>query len=395
MPREVDMDQFKKNLLFGDIPTVALLLFVNPVESWTGATATSGFNERLMLEISGSQVDSSTRQPQFILHWKSTAIHDKKTANPSLSFESKELAGLLFQVYKGMSCNKDLTRWLSGVQDELWRQAYAHYMRSSFVAILRLIHRQNMIVWDNFMHELYCLIMNDASLKVSASYAAEMSAYLDVLGLRPMPDLELSSQLAVSSPQYPLQHWEHVPLSLCVTMIVPREKLRLFKRPSSKSGNPIVQMVLWDMEMNIQSFYLSIQAGFGHLRVLGERYDEDLALEIEKDKQNWDGAAPMIVSAVVWSSVVLQKVDLLSKVIFALNQSLYSFAAFGGKLGSELAISKSTLAGKDVYITKNHLNMSRYLSFSGTNTNPSVEDVKQPSTSSEFDKKETQTQFHA
>ena len=58
-----------------------------------------------------------------------------------------------------------------------------------------------MVVWDDFMHELYCLIMNNASIKVGASYAAEMTAYLDVMGLRPMPDLELPSRLAVSSPQ--------------------------------------------------------------------------------------------------------------------------------------------------------------------------------------------------
>ncbi|ODM21534.1 hypothetical protein SI65_02378 [Aspergillus cristatus] len=178
-------------------------------------------------------------------------------------------------------------------------------------------------------------------------------------------------------------------------MIVPCEKLRLFKRASSKGGNLIVQMVLQDLEMNVQSFYLNIQAGFGHLRVLGERYSEDLALEIEEDKRNWDGTAPMIVSAVVPSSVVLQKVDLSTEVIFTLNQSLHSFAAFGGKLGLKLAISKSTLAGKDVHVTKNCPNMSRHLSFSGINTNPSVEDVKQYSTSSESDKEETQTQFHA
>lgn len=398
VPREVNMDQFKKNLLFGDIPTVALLLSLNPVENWTGATATSGFDERSMLEMAGSRADSPTRQPRFILHWKSTAIY-KETANPSLSFESKELAGLLFQVYTGMFSNENPTGWLSGIQDKLQRQAYTHYTRSSFVAILSLIRRRNMVVWDDFMHELYDLILNDASIKFGASYAAEMITYLDVLGLRPMPDTELPSQLAVNSPQCPLQHWEHVPSSLCVTMIIPREKLRLFKRASS-TGGPIVQMVLRDMEMDVQSFYLNIQAGFGHLKVLGERYSEDLALEVEEDKQNWDGTAPMIVSAVVPSWVALQKVDLSTEVIFALNQSLYSFAAFGNKLGLELAISKSTLASEDVYITKNRPNMSTHVSFSGINSSPSVEDVKQSSTTSsesnnESDKEETQTQFHA
>ncbi|ODM18169.1 hypothetical protein SI65_06040 [Aspergillus cristatus] len=380
VPREENMDEFKKNLLFGDIPTVALLLSLNPVENWTGATSRAG---------------SPTRQSQFILHWKSTAIYDKETANPSLSFESKELAGFLFQVYKRMFSNENPTGWLSGIQDRLQRQAYAHYTRSSFVAILSLIRRRNMVVWDDFMRELYDLILNDPSIKFGASYVAEMIAYLDVLGLRPMPDTEFPSRLAVNSPQCPLQHWEHVPSSLCVTMIIPREKLRLFERASSKGG-PVVQMVLRDMEMDVQSFYLNIQAGFGHLRVLGERYSEDLALEIEEDRRNWDGTAPMIVSAVVPSWVVLQKVDLSTEVIFALNQSLYSFAAFGNKLGLELAISKSTLASEDVYITKNRPNMSTHVSFSGISSSPSVEDVKHVSTtSSESDKEETQTQFHA
>lgn len=384
VPRELDMGKFKKNLLFGDIPIVALLLFLNPVENWTGAA---------------SRADSPTRQPWFILHWKSTAIYDKETANPSLSFNSKELAGILFQVYKGKFSNKNPTGWLSGIQDGLQRQAYAHDTRSSFVAILSLIRRRNMVVWDDFMRELYDLILNDPSIKFGASYVAEMIAYFGVLGLRSMPDTELPSRSAVNSPQCPLQHWEHVPSSLCVTMIIPREKLRLFERASSKGG-PIVQMVLRDMEMDAQSFYLNIQAGFGHLKVLGERYSEDLALEIEEDRRNWDGTAPMIVSAVVPSWVVLQKVDLSTEVIFAPNQSLYSFAAFGNKLGLELAISKSTLASEDVYITKNRPNMSTHVSFSGASSSSSVEDVKQHSTTSsesdnESDKEEAQSQFHA
>lgn len=394
VPREANMDQFKKNLLFGDIPTVALLLSLIPVESWTGATATSGFDERSMLDMAGSRADSPTRQPGFVLHWKSTAIHDKKAAKPSLSFKSNELAGLLFQVYKGMFRNEDPTGWLSGIQDILQKKAYAHYTRSSFVAILSLIRRRNMVVWDDFMHELYNLIMKDASIEVGASYVAEMITYLDILGLRPMLGTELPLRSAVNRPQCPLRHWKHVPSLLCVTMIVPREKLRLFKR-AIKGGNPIVQMVLRDMEMRAQSFYLNIQAGFGRLKVLGDRYSEDLALEVEGDEQNWDGTAPMIVSAMVPSSVALQKFDLSTEVIFALNQSLYSFAMFGSELGSELAISKSTLAGKNVYITKNRPNMSTHLSFSGISANPSVEDVKQSSTSSESDKEETQTQFHA
>lgn len=88
------------------------------------------------------------------------------------------------------------------------------------------------------MHELYALIMKDVSIEFGASYAAEMITYLDVLGLRRMVDTELPSQLAIDRPQCPLQHRKHVSSSPRVTMIVLCEKLRLFKRASSKGGKP-------------------------------------------------------------------------------------------------------------------------------------------------------------
>lgn len=394
--RETDMEQHKKNLLYGDIPTVALLLGLDPVEIWTGTTATSRFDERFTLDMAdGSEPDTPTTQSRFVLHWKSAAIQDNPTGQPSLTFESKELAGLLLQVYKGMFCDEDPTSWLSGIVDKLQRKTYGYHTRSSFVAILSLVRRRSMVDWDVFMRKLYYLIMNDTSMKAGASYAAEMIAHLDVLRLRPMIDTELPSRAAVSHPQCPLRHWEDLPSSLCVTMVVPRENLRLFKKASIKSGSPIVQMVLRAMDIQAQSFYLSIQAGFGHLKALGAKYSEDLALEIEEDESNWDGTAPMIVSAVVPASVVLQKIDLSTEVMFTLNQSPHSFAMFSDKLGLELAISKSTLASKDVYITKNRPNMSTQMSFSGTCASPSIQNAKPFSTPPDSGKEITSIRFQA
>lgn len=392
--REIDVEQHKKSLLYGDIPTIALLLGLNPVEIWTGTTATSRFDERFMLDMAGgSQPDAPTTQSRFVLHWKSTAIHDKPTGQPSLTFEAKELAGLLLQVYKGMFRDEDPTSWLSDIVDKLQRKTYGYYTRSSLIAILSLVRRRNMVDWGGFMGELYDLIMNDASVEAGASYAAEMIVHLDVLGLRPMIGTELPLREAVNHPQCPLRHWKDVPSFLCVTMVVPREKLRPFKHASIKNGSPIVQMVLRAMDMRAQSFYLSIQAGFGHLKALGDRYSEDLALEIEEDERNWDGTAPMIVSTVVPASVVLQKLDLSTEAMFALNQSPHSIAMFSDKLGLELAISKSTLAGEDVYITKNRPNMSTHMSCSGIS--PSVQDAKPSSTPSGSGKDATSIRFQA
>lgn len=389
--READFDEYKKSLLFGDIPTVALLLSLAPVELWTGTTAASGFDERMMVEMAGGPTaDSPQMQSRFVLHWKSTAIQDNlasplvpQSTKPPLTFESKELASLLFQVFKAMFRDEDPTSWLGGIRDKLQRQTYGHYTRSSFVAVLSLICRRKMVDWDDFMRRLHNMIMNDVSLQAGASYAAEMLVHLDALRLRPMLGSELPSRPRVTHSQCPLQHWTDIPSSLCVTMVVPREKLRLFKNASLSSGSPVVQMVLRAMEMRAQSFYLSTQAGFGHLKMLGDKFSENLALEVEEDEWNWDGTAPMIVSAVVPSSVVLQKLDLSTEVIFALNQSPHSFSAFSDKLGLDLAINQSTLASKDVYITKNRPNMSTHMSFSGITGNPSKADARSSLTPSE------------
>ncbi|ODM21540.1 hypothetical protein SI65_02384 [Aspergillus cristatus] len=389
--READFDEYKKSLLFGDIPTVALLLSLAPVELWTGTAAASGFDERMMVEMAGgSQADAPQMQSRFVLHWKSTAICNKpacpsapESTKPPLTFKSKELASLLFQVFKAMFRDEDPTSWLSGIRDKLRKQTYGHYTRSSFVAILGLIRRWKMVDWDDFMRRLHDLIMNDLSLQAGTSYAAEMLVHLDVLGLRPMLESELPSRSGVTHPQCPLKHWTDVPSSLCVTMVIPREKLRLFKNASFKSGSPVVQMVLRAMDIRAQSFYMNIQAGFGNLKMFREKYAEDLALEIEEDERGWDGTAPMIVSAVVPSSVALQKLDLSTEVIFALNQSPHSFSAFSDRLGLDLAISQSTLASNDVYITKNRPNMSMPMAFSGIAGNPSKVDTKSSSSPSE------------
>lgn len=207
--RHMDVDQYKEGLLYGDIKTVALLLSLEPVEIWTGTTATSGFDERLIKDMAS---DTGPGQSRFVLHWKKCAvIHDKQTSRPGLElkksplvFEAKELARLLFQIYRAMFRDEDPTSWLSGTRDKLNLQALKHYTRSSFVAILSLIRRKNIVDWLSFMNELYSLIMTSMQ-GYNAAYATEMLAYLDLSGLRSMADGELVSASDLNHPLCPLQ----------------------------------------------------------------------------------------------------------------------------------------------------------------------------------------------
>ena len=205
---------------------------------------------------------------------------------------------------------------------------------------------------------------------------------------------ELPSRLHIDKAYCPLRHWTDVPPTLCITMVIPRQNLLLFETTPFRMTKPIVQMVLRAMDMRAQSFYLDIHVGFGYLKALGNRYSENLTLEVQDDEYRWDGTSPMIVSAMVPSSVALQKPDLSTEVIFGLNHNPHSFAVFGEELGLDLAISRSTLAGSDVYITRNRPNMSVPLSLSGMTTSLSpVNDILLP-TPSESGMEEPQTRFH-
>lgn len=385
--RQTNIDEYKTELLHGDIPTVALLLSISPVEIWTGTTAVSGFDERLVMEISGSK---EAGQSRFVLHWKSTAAQNKRNQScpilkSPLTFEPKQLAKLLFQMTQGMFQNENPVHWLNGTEHKLKMQAYSYYTRASFVAILGLIRRQSLIDWDSFMNELYDLITANME-EYNVSYMSEMIVYLDLLGLRPMLDIERITKSELSRTPCPLRHWTHVPSTICVTMVVPRKDLGAFKDMPIQHGSPIVQMVLRALDLGTQTYYMNIQAAFGHIKTVGDRYSENLALEVENDDAKWEGRAPLIVSATVPSSVALQKPDLSTEVIFALNHSPHAIANFASKLGLDLAVSRSTLAGDNVYITKHRPNMSTHVSFSGiAATSPVPEPVRD----------ETQIQFHA
>lgn len=388
--RQTNIDNHKTELLHGDIPTVALLLSIMPVELWTGTTAVSGFDERLVIQITGS---SEAGQSRFVLNWKSTASQNKtnqlcSALESPLTFEPKQLAKFLLQMSKGMFQNENPTHWLSATENKLKRQAYNYYTRASFVAILGLLRRQGMFDWDSFINELYGLIMANMQ-DYNASYMAEMTTYLDLLGLRPMVGPELVKPPDMSQTKCPLRHWKHMPSTLCVTMVVPRKHLGLFKNMPIQNGSPIVQMVLRAFDLRAQTYYMNIQAAFGHLKTVGDKYSEDLALEVENDDAKWDGRAPLIVSATVPSSVALQKLDLSTEVIFALNHSPHAIANFGSRLGLDLAISQSTLAGDDVYITKNRPNMSTPISFSG------ITAASSPAPEPEPEPNNTRVQFHA
>ncbi|EAS32822.3 uncharacterized protein CIMG_03846 [Coccidioides immitis RS] len=403
--RERDVDQYAKSLVCGDLSTVALLFGLIPTQYWTGTCATSSFSEYLANSLKKEDPSSMNTQSRYILLWKSLGLPLKPKGGPSieervpgLSFDPKELATLMYRVYLRMFQDESWVNTLSKSPEQHLRSPYKHYTRASLVAILGLIHGSGSVDWNGFMSRLYELIVEDTTLNMSPHYIQELNLHLHTLGLHKLPAYQLSSLEVTYKEKSPFRNWKNIPSTLCLTMVVPRRKISVFENASVDSGSPSAHIMLQCRRNQRENIFPGIQLGFGKLRTSGANHTESLTLKIEDDPQGWDGTAPLIVSVMIPSWLVFQYSDLSTKVIFALKSTPAALFKFCGKLGMLLEIARSTIAGKDIFITKYRPNMSGHMSLSANMG--STEREAGPSESSkecltESVAEETSVQFHA
>ena len=156
--QDSDIEQQKGDILCGDLQSVSLLFCLVPVEIWTGTTASSQFDERLISDIAGRQAETAASS-RLTVQWKSAAISTEGTNQSSpnnkmsfLTYDPKELAQHLFQIYQSMFQDEDNTNWLSAIlMESSQRKPHGNYTRASFAAILSHIRLSNMVNWPIFM----------------------------------------------------------------------------------------------------------------------------------------------------------------------------------------------------------------------------------------------------
>ena len=374
--REENIDDYAKALLSGDLPTVALIFGLMPVQYWTQVTATSVLEERVLDIMSiGSSGGRASGPSRFVVTWKSVGIppghtpdsmrntNDRAESTASLTFEADDLARLLYRMYLEMFQGECRAKHSAATSESPMRKRYDHYTRASFSAILGLIKASERVQWGRFIGQLMDLLIDEGELDLAAYHAQSLFVHLHVFGLHSMPNYEPNIDgLMVHLKDSPLRDWQDLPSVLCVTLVVPRQKLAAFQdslRPDI--GSPICHVMLQSPDGR-QTVFSDLQLGFGHVQTSGVRYTGSLKVQIQADDKEWEGDAPLLVSTMIPTWVFLQYPDLSTEVIFQLKDTPAVLLNLSQELGKSLVLQLSTLASDDVFVTQHRPHMSGHMS---------------------------------
>jgi MYND finger len=374
--RQDNIEQHKQELLGGNIATVSLLFGLCPIQYWTKISAASSFEDQLLQTISKESSLRGGLGSQFrcVVTWKSAYFDDTPSPGASqqlrafpLSFDAHELAELVFRVYLEMFQDENWASRFSQLTKGPARKPYETYTRASLTAILRLIQISGQVSWKTFMEHFGGLVVRDRSLNMGAHYAQELYLHLHMLGLFTSEAFSPSlAGLASNLEKSPLRAWKSIPPVLCVTMVVPNQRLGVFR--DTLSGplgdlSPVCHLMMQkDMSQNI---FPDVQLGFGQVQPSGERNTDSFSVKVQDDGAGWDGKAPLVVSAMVPTWVVLQDASLSTEAVFALKSTPGALMTYSKHLGMLLEVYKAALAEESIFITRHRPNMTGPMSVCG------------------------------
>jgi hypothetical protein len=355
LPPEINVAASAKKLLCGDLPTVALLLGLKPIQHWTNATPVWHMSyANLPREPYADKISAAMSRP--IVLWKpcdTTAVH----------YEAGDLAKLVLDVYLSMFQDEGWANRFAmlGLQDkELVKKkitSYELYTRASFAAVLQHIKVSDVVNWSEFMQALVPSIMNDPTLNMGAHHFQSLFVHLAMLGLwKPEDHFDW---------WYPKTHelkglfrgWQQMPPFVCVTLVVPHATVSMFGDLSKGNGTPICELWLNSSVSSKQAFYTDIQMGFGSLKPSGTAFTNDFCLAIQEDDKGWKGRSPLVVSAMVSTDSLVEYGDEACNVVFALKNTPANLLHFTSKFGFMLQMHQSAVGRKDVFISRHRPNM--------------------------------------
>lgn len=137
--------------------------------------------------------------------------------------------------------------WAHRIQQgpsDVMRKQLEHYTRASLSAILCLIRNAKQVEWEIFINQFCDRVMNSDTL--NALYLEELFLHLHLLDLCTMPRYETGLQGHISNlEKSPLKDWKDIPPAVCLTLVVPRQKIAYFQETSaSEYGSPVAHVLL-------------------------------------------------------------------------------------------------------------------------------------------------------
>ncbi|KAF2823611.1 hypothetical protein CC86DRAFT_422601 [Ophiobolus disseminans] len=357
VPREADVSESTKNLLCGDLPTMALLLGLRPAQYWTDATATWNPNASLLRDIpNGEKIRNALNRP--VVLWK-------PVDTSLVRYDAAGLARFILKLYLRMFQDErwmqrfDMLRNMSMLQRRL--QSYDLYTRASLAAFLRYVKNSEVVDWTRFIRELLEeRILNDRTLDMGPHHFQSLFTHVDMLELSELGEIfeEWRPQSYFHDMKGVFRNWTDMPSVVCVTIVVPHKTVKMFDDLNKGNGTPICELQIQSSVSMKQANYPDIQMGFGTVETFGKPFTNDYVVSVREDPKGWRSLAPMVVSAVVSTCALVEYGDTAGRVVFQLKNTPTALASFAPRLGMFLQLHQSAVGEKDVCLVL-HLCLQR------------------------------------
>lgn len=297
-------------LLCGHLPTVSILLGLFPVEYYTNASAVSTVDDILFNTATSSAtrnlpgiVDLEMKQMFVRLTWKRPVAPPTSASLPAIRLDGVGLAYVFYNVYLRMFQGEDLGYVFSYINLlALQKQSLLQYNRASYVSFLRLVKSRVATDWNEVTSILLNLIENNSSIRMGMNYMQELYLYLHLLDLHYVDTLSRHYNCdGIAGTTGDVRDWRHMPPVVCVTLKIPRAKLRVFTSLEPlKLGTPPVHCIVQSPQASAtgqwQNLFAAIQLSFGEVTTTGTPHSEAFKIRITEDERGWNGKSPLLVS---------------------------------------------------------------------------------------------------
>ncbi|KAG5648468.1 hypothetical protein DXG03_003079 [Asterophora parasitica] len=280
--------------LYTDITVMGLLLGILPVDFLSGFTSRSNVHELLIHRMTnggGSQFHQVTT-------WKPVASGDffagRGGRAPSLpSFDPRQLGSLLYDMYHDLFEHEDSRNFLrlneGNILNALKRANLIHYIRESFVLLLKLVKGRNHIAeddWVQAMDRFMNALQADNSIQMDTLAYNDLCAHLYRHGVYTIDFLRHFPKTKIGR----FRHWDKLTPIVRIILVVPRESLSVFE--ASDSGTPLLQC---DVKgLHSQNIFTSVHVAFGRVIPMGTSSNPRVVFE--EDPNGRRGTMPLVAS---------------------------------------------------------------------------------------------------
>jgi len=354
-------------LLCGDLPTVALLLGLKPVQYWTNATPVWHLN------LANSPNDyntglSVTDISRPIILWKPL-----DTSN--VHYDPFELASSLLSMHRYMFIDETCEGRVS-----TRGSTYGLHSQAGFVSLLQCIKALNVVDWAPFIQAfLKEGLLPEGPLNTCPYNIQSLLVHLDNLSVCKVEDYLDGWRPQQSELARPLREWKGIPPVLNITLAIPHEKVSALAEISRNVGTTLGQLSLDSLGGSGRSVYTNIHMGFGTVETSGVAFTNSYWLAIHEDEKGWLGVSPLIVSATVSTRSLIEHADDECHVSFEPKATSASIDTFVAEFGSTPEVYRSAVGRYDVFVSLYAPNSHSHVSVNGVVTSESNEGRSPPS----------------